>query len=412
MNPKQNRQLLLRTIGVASAAACGGSGIVLPSRRMVRARTLDELTLDMVAGAQQAINNWGDQRGLLLGHQFRTHDADSRPMVVNGQNIARTVDSTGAFLVGELERIDPTMHMPLSSVTWSRDIDVRTDVTLADEFSSFTQTNFASAGMLGTGQGIRTGKAWMGKNTDQVSGVSVDVGKTPSPLTPWGLELRFTVFELESAAKTGRPIDEQKLRALQLKHQMDIDEQSYVGDTTLAQTGLLNSAAVTNVTNVANGATASPLWSSKTPAEILADVNSALQSSWAATAFSVMPNRILLPPTQFGLLSTQIISSAGTTSIMKYLKENNIVTASGNGNIDILPCKWLVGAGVGGTIGVSGPDRMILYRKERQYVRFPMVPLQRTPVQFVSIYHLTTYYCRLGVVEVVYPETIAYRDGL
>jgi hypothetical protein len=38
------------------------------------------------------------------------------------------------------------------------------------------------------------------------------------------------VFELESAAKLGRPIDDQKLQALHLKHQMDTDEQVYVGD--------------------------------------------------------------------------------------------------------------------------------------------------------------------------------------
>jgi hypothetical protein len=402
MNPKQS-PLLLRAI---SAAACGSPGIIR------RARTLDHAMVVADGGAQLPINTFGDARGFLLGYPFRTHDADSRPLKVNGQEMARTVDSTGAFLVGELERLDQTLHLPLSAVTWSRDIDVRTDVTLADEFSSFTQTNFASAGNLGTGQGIRTGKAWMGKNTDQISGVSVDNAKTPSPLTPWGLELRFTVFELESAAKTGRPLDEQKLAALQLKHQMDIDEQAYTGDSTLVQTGLVNSGFVTNVTNVPNGAAASPLWSSKTPAEILADVNAALQSSWSASGFAVMPNRILIPPTQYGALSTQLISTAGTTSILKYLKENNVVTASGNGDIAILPCKWLVGAGVGGVIGVSGPDRMVLYRKDRQYVRFPMVPLQRTPVQFQSIYHMTTYYCRLGVVEVVYPETIAYRDGL
>lgn len=402
MNAKLYRHPLQRAMHSAYGGAPG----------IIRTRTLDHAQVMIDAGAQLPINSYGDARGFLLGHQFRTHDAESRLVDVNGQKLARTVDSTGAFLVGELERMDPTLHLPLSSVSWSRDIDVRTDVTLADEFSSYTLTNFASAGMLGTGQGIRTGKAWMGKNTDQISGVSVDNAKTPSPLTPWGLELRFTVFELESAAKTGRPIDEQKLQALHLKHQMDIDEQAYVGDAVLAQTGLLNSGFVTNVSNVPNGAAASPLWSTKTPAEILADVNAALQSSWSASAFSVMPNRILIPPTQYGLLSTQIISSAGTTSIMKYLKENNVVTASGNGDIAILPCKWLVGAGVGGTLGVSGPDRMVLYRKEKQYIRFPMVPLQRTPVQFMSIYHMTTYYCRLGVVEVVYPETIAYRDGL
>ena len=40
----------------------------------------------------------------------------------------------------------------------------------------------------------------------------------------------------------------------------------------------------------------------------------------------------------------------------------------------------------------------------------PMTMLQRTPVQYQSIYHMTTYFCRLGEVEVVYPETIGYFD--
>lgn len=396
----------LSAVGIAAILAAGAAPGIL------RARTLDHATLDAAAGAVQPINAFGDARGLLLGHQYRTHDAESRPVVVNGVQQARTVDSTGAFLIGELERLDPTLHMPLSSVTWSRDIEVRTDVTIADEFSSFTTTNFASAGNLGAGQGIRNGKAWMGKNTDQIGGVSVDTNKTPNPLTPWGLEVRFTVFELESAAKMGRPIDDQKLQALHLKLQMDTDEQVYVGDANLGQTGLVNSTAVTNVSNVVNGASASPLWTSKTPAEILKDVNDALQSAWAASAYAVMPKNVLIPPSQFGYISTQTVSSAGTVSILKYLLENNIITSSGQGTISIKPCKWCVGAGAGGTIGTAGNDRMVVYTKEKQYVRFPMTALQRTPVQFQSIYHMSTYYCRLGVVEVVYPETVAYRDGL
>ena len=50
--------------------------------------------------------------------------------------------------------------------------------------------------------------------------------------------------------------------------------------------------------------------------------------------------------------------------------------------------------------------------KEKDRVRYPMTLLQRTPVQYMSIYHQTTYFCRLGVVEVVYPETMGYRDGI
>jgi hypothetical protein len=376
-----------------------------------RVRTLDHSTFDAASFAGGPINAFGDQRGMVLEHQYRTHDSASRPIVDGSSTRARTVDSTGAFLIGELERLDPTLHMPLAAVTWSRDIDLREDVTLADEFSSFTLTTFGSAGGLGAGNGDasgkgRNGKAWAGKATDQIGGVSVDTGKVPNPLTPWALEIKFSILELESAIKMGRPIDDQKLQALKLKCEMDTDEQVYVGDATLNVGGLINSPLVTNVANVVNGAAASPLWVNKTPDEVLKDVNEVLQSGWAASGFTTMPRKVLIPPVQFGALSTKVISSAGTTSILKYLRENNIVAASGNGSIDIQPAKWATGFGAGAT------DRLVAYTQRKDFVRFPKTALQRTPIQYDSLYHKSTYYCRLGVVEVVYPETIAYRDGL
>ncbi len=342
----------------------------------------------------------GNMLGKPLGMRFKTHDG-------------RTVDSTGAFLVGELERLDQTLHMPLAAVTWGRDIDLREDVTIADEVSSFTTSTFASAGGLGTGNGVGNGKAWIGKTTNQITGIGLDIAKTPHPLRPWGMELKYTILELESAAKLGRPVDQQKYEGMQLKHQMDVDEQVYIGDTSTGDTGLVNNAAVTNVTNVPNGAQGSPTWASKSPDEILADVNAILTSVWQASAYAVMPNRLLIPPTQFGLISTAKVSAAGNMSILKYVQENNLLTTSGKGKLDIFPLKWLVGAAVGGTVGTEdGHDRMIAYTKDKQRVRYPMTLLQRTPIQYESIYHKTTYFCRLGVVEVVYPQTIGYADGL
>ncbi len=325
----------------------------------------------------------------------------------------RTIDSTGAFLVGELERLDMTLHEPLAAVTWGRDIDLREDVTIADEVSSFTQSTFASAGGLGTGNSIGNGKAWIGKNTDQITGIAVDISKVPHQLRPWGMELKYTILELESAAKLGRPVDQQKYQAMQLKHQMDIDEQVYIGDTTMGDSGLTNASSVTNVSNLVNGVSGSSHWSQKTPDEILADVNAMLTSVWSASAWAVIPDRLLLPPAQFGYISTQKVSEAGNVSILKYIQDNNLLTTSGQGKLDIFPLKWLIGAGVGGTLGLTGTvDRAVVYTKDKIRVRYPMTLLQRTPIQFDSIYHKTTYFCRLGIVEVVYPETIGYFDGL
>lgn len=377
-----------------------------PAPGTVRARTLDHLTFDQQAALGYApLDLSGNQRGITLDHAYETHDSTPERR--------RTVDSTGAFLVGELERLDQTLHMPLAAVTWSRDVDLREDVTIADELSSYTLTTFGSAGSLGTGNGVRNGKAWIGKSTDQIGGVGVDTGKIANPLTPWALEIKYTVLELESAAKMGRPIDAQKYEALKLKHQMDIDEQVYVGDSTLAQGGLVNNALVTNIANVPNGAGGDSEWTTKTPNEILNDVNALIISAWAATGYSVMPNRILIPPTQFGYINATIVSAAGNQSILRFLLDNNIIKNSGAGELVIAPAKWLVGAGVGGTIGTAGTvDRMVAYNKASRFVRFPLVPMQRTPIQYDAIYHKMSYYCRLGVVEIVYPETVAYRDGI
>jgi hypothetical protein len=323
----------------------------------------------------------------------------------------KTVDSSGAFMISELERLDQTIHDPLVAVSWGRDIDLREDVSIADEVSSFTLSTYGSASGLGAGQGIGNGKAWIGKTTDQISGVDVDISKVPQPLRPWALELKYTILEIESAAKVGRPIDQQKYNALALKHQMDIDEQVYIGDTTMGDTGLLNSSKVTP-TNVVAGAGGSTLWNLKSPDEILADVNTALNVVWQASAWAAVPDRILIPPSQFGYIATAKVSQAGNLSILSYIEQNNLVAKAGKGKLQILPVKWAIGAGVGGTIGTIGVDRMVVYTKDKERVRYPMTLLQRTPVQYDSIYHKCTYFCRLGVVEVVYPETIGYFDNI
>lgn len=385
---------------------------MIRGRSAGRMRTRDMMTFDQ---SMSVLDAGGNQRGQSLGQQYRTHDGLQN--IGNGRY--RTVDSTGAFLVGELERLDMTLHEPLVSVTWGRDIDLREDVTLADEVSSYTVSTYASAGGLGAGQGIGNGKAWMGKKTNQVSSVGVDIGKVVQPLTPWGLELAYTILELESAAKVGRPIDQQKYNAMQLKHQMDVDEMVYIGDLSLGMYGLFNSNnrtgvdAVVNVSNVVAGASGQTQWTGKSADEILNDFNSILVSAWTAAGYAVMPGKIALPPAQFGYISTEKVSQAGNVSILKYVKDNNILKAETGRDLQIVPSKWLVGAGVGGTIGTLGTvDRMVAYTQEKDRVRYPMTMLQRTPVQFDSIFHKSTYFGRLGVLEIVYPETIAYRDGI
>ena len=351
----------------------------------------------MLTFDQMAFDAKGRPQGKLLGGTY-TKDGKS-------------YDNTGAFLENELSRIDPKMHMPLVDIQYDRDIDIRSDVTMADEFSSFTVSTFGGAGGLGTGNGIGNGKHWVGKNSTAISGVSVDIGLITKPLRAWAIELAYDIFEIESSAKLGRPIDQQKFYAMQRMHEMEADEQAYIGDIPNGDTGLLNSSSVTPV-NVAVGAAGFTSWALKTPNEILQDVNTAVTSVWAASAYAVMPEKILLPPVQYGAISTALISAAGNQSVLKYLKQNSVVMAKEGKELDFQPVKWLAGAGAGGTIGTAGIDRMVVYTKREEFVRFPYVPMQRTPVEFRGLFHLSNYYGKMGVVEIVYPQVIGYFDGI
>ena len=317
-----------------------------------------------------------------------------------------TIDSTGAFLVGELERLDQRLHEPLVAVTWGRDIDLREDVSMADEVSSFTNSAFAAVGGF-----TPAGKNFISKDANAIPGIALDIGKTAQPLYLWGMEISYTIPELLSAQQLGRPVDEQKFAGMQLKYQMDIDEMVYIGDTGFVKYGLVNSTAVSSGF-VSIGAALGRAWTTKTPAEILNDINALLAAAWAASGYAVCPSKLLVPPTQFGYITTQVVSAAGSISIAKYVAENCIANSVNGKPLDIQPLKWLVGRGAATGSPLTATDRMVAYTQDKIRVRYPLVPLQRTPLEYRSIYHLTTYFGRLGVLEIVYSETLYYADGI
>ncbi len=317
-----------------------------------------------------------------------------------------TIDSTGAFMIGELERLDQTLHEPLVSVTWGRDVDLREDVSIADDASSFTNSTFAAAGSIQS-----SGKNFIGKNSNAIPGIALDIGKTSNPLYLWGMEVSYTIPELMSAQQMGRPVDAQKYQGMQLKWQMDIDEMIYIGDTAMTQYGLLNSTAVTT-SFVDAGAATTTSWTTKTADEILKDVNDLIADCWLAAGYAVCPSKLLLPPAQFAYITSQKVSTAGNISILQFLEDNSISLKINGKKLDIQPCKWLAGRGVAAGSPAVATDRMVAYTQDKNRVRYPLVPLQRTPLEYRSIYHLTTYFGKLGVMEIVYPETVLYRDGI
>lgn len=319
----------------------------------------------------------------------------------------RTRDSALSYYVNQLDNLDRRLYEPLVSVSWGRDIKLRPGITMSNESTSFVRSAFAAAGSLSNPATASNGgnMPWISAETTAIPGVSINGERLVKPLRLLAREVSYTSVELERSQLLGQPIDAQKLDALNILYQMNTDQMVYIGSTEVGATGLLNDAGVT-VGNVANGVSGSPLWVNKTPDEILADVNTLLAAAWLASAYAVCPAALRLPPAQFSYISSQKVSSAGNVSILKFLKENSIALNINGKELDIQPIKWLAGRGVGPT------DRMMVYTNELDRVRFPMVPVRRETAYYQGIRFTAPYLWAFGELEIPYPETIQYADGI
>ena len=155
---------------------------------------------------------------------------------------------------------------------------------------------------------------------------------------------------------------------------------------------------------------APPQWKDKTPDQILADVNAAIIANWAAAEYdeSAMPNHILLPYEQYTHIMTAKVTELATETILEFLLKNNAAAKNG-GSLYIGATRWCKGAGTGGT------DRMAVYCNRERFLSVEeLVPLNRvmsTPNAANACYD-TAYMANLSEVEVFYPQTIAYYDGI
>lgn len=307
------------------------------------------------------------------------------------------VDSAGVFFQNELERVDPLLNEPLVNYTWTRDVSLRTDVSIADEIASYSYNAYSHAGST-----IGGGKNFIAPNDTAIAGPSVDVSREGNPLHLWASEVMYTVVELAKAAQINRPLDMQMVDAMKLKWQMDNDEMVYRGDTQVGAEGLLNSAQVPLVPAINNG------WgpgSGITPDDILLQFNQTLTTAWENSAYAAMPNKVLVSPNIYSVLVGMKVSTAGNLSVINYLQENNILRATTGETLQILPVKWAYQGGADTTW-----DRMFFYNDSPRFVQYPMVPLQKTPIQHRGIHLVSVYYGKMGHVEFRYPTTMAYTD--
>ena len=314
---------------------------------------------------------------------------------------AAGIASGNAFLISELEKRDPNIRKPLSNFTYPRDIVIETGGGWVDYVSAMS----VAYGI--TGGAVNSPVTAGGSNGIPIVQASVDKGVYKAHT--FAAALRVMWQDMQRANFIGRSLDNLLQDGVRMAYDKHMDANVYVGITEYGTTGLVNNPDAVETT-AANGAAGTATWATKTPEEILKDVNNALAAGWGANANdpTAIPNHILIPYEQYLYIMTTMVTDLATETIYDFLMKNNAATKAG-GDLFIGPTVWCKGAGTGST------DRMVVYNNDRRFVKMDeLVPLSRimsAPV-VTSVCYDTAYMANISEVQIFYPTSIRYVDGI
>lgn len=215
-----------------------------------------------------------------------------------------------------------------------------------------------------------------------------------------GASFGYNVQEVRAAKMAGKPLEQRRANAAKRAIMQLENTIAFSGDASHNLGGLLNAANITEVTIPNDGTGASKAWSTKTPDQILRDMNLVANTPSELTKMVEAPDTMLLPVAQFNFISSTRLSTASDTTILKYFLANNPYIKA------VEPLNELDSF-------YAGDDGIFVYKRDPEKLTmevpqdFEQFPEQEQGLEFVVPCH-----ARCGGVIVYYPLSIAVGKGI
>ena len=308
----------------------------------------------------------------------------------------RVIDSGLAFLEKELEKTDAKILEPLQSVTYARDMPIRSGGGIVENIRQIA-VNYATSGDSDGESSI------IGGQTNDIPVIQADLDSEAWKTYIFAETLKIGFFDDMKAQKIGRSLQEILDKGIHFNYDKYLDKNVYLGLQKHGGTGLLNNPNASRYSVTIDFATA-------TPDEILAVFNEAQLFTWAASEYNLagMANHFLVAPEDFTKLVHRKVGVTGDKSILTYLMENNIGKDRGR-DLVIEPSVWCVGA------GTNNANRICAYANDESMIRMDVtLPLKRwiTEASAKDFAYFTPYYAQFSEVQFLYMTPVVYVDTL
>ena len=187
----------------------------------------------------------------------------------------------------------------------------------------------------------------------------------------------YNYVELEHARMANVNLEARKALAARRGIDLKLNNIAWFGDASHGITGFLGNANIANVVIPADGTGSSKLFSTKTPDQIIRDMNSLINEVNVNTNGVEMPDTVLMAPAVYDILESTPKSQYSDRTILEFLR---------GAHPEIT--RWmkvgeLTGAGTGSTdmivAGVFRPE----YIRMESPVRFDQLPVQYRNLEYV-----------------------------
>ncbi len=217
-----------------------------------------------------------------------------------------------------------------------------------------------------------------------------------------GSSYGYSLQEIRAARFANKPLEQRKANAARQAIEDKIDSIGAVGDTANGLPGLLTLTNTLTYTPP-NGAAGTPDWASKTALEVLKDLNGMVNAMILATLEVEKPDTLVLPITQYTDISTRPMFSVGGSdvTILEFFLRNTPYIKS---VVSWDKCR---------AAGTTSTDRAVMFRRDPDALCL-VIPqeFEQFPPEMRGMMIKIACHARCGGVQVFYPLSILYADGI
>ncbi|RUX08212.1 MAG: DUF2184 domain-containing protein [Mesorhizobium sp.] len=303
-----------------------------------------------------------------------------------------------SFLIRQATLIEPTVYaMRYQDIQYPTLVPV--DTSAPEWIQSVTYFSMDSVGQA----------QWFNGNAHDVPKVELTREKYETTVSMAAIGYGYNLEELGTAQLLGMNLTPDKASTARRVAEEKIDQVAFIGDTGKGFSGLVNSSTPTATTAPADGTGSATTFVSKTPDQILRDVNGVLTGIFTGTLGSEIADTLLLPYSVLLDLSTRRIDAVNQTTILEWIMKNNIYTLTTGQPLTIRGLFGYLDAA-----GASGTKRMVAYRRSPEVLKFHMpMPFRFLPAwQTGPIKFDVPGIFRLGGVDIRRPKSVRYLDGI